>query len=1051
MTNISLLITALLIFASCQGKHEVIESSKEIKKNFAISERAQQVDQFIALIQLQEKPLLEFQAESGNFGEVNKIQKVKILREQNQFIKDLVNISPDIKVIYRYQMVLNAVAIVVPKQYETLISQMSGISYMEAEGYFEAVQTVQSELEPFEESGDDDTGTPSLATKNSTSFIGALKAQNQLGIDGTNIKVGIIDSGVDYLHKMLGGPGTEEAYKEMKLAEANAFFPNNKVVGGIDLVGEEYDASSPVFDKHIPKPDDNPMDEGGHGTHVAGSVAGIGDNVNTYNGVAPKADLYAIKVFGSGSVGNAVVIKALEYAADPNGDFNLQDKLDVVNMSLGSSYGGPHQLYRKAIRNLTNSGTVVVASAGNSGHTSYITGAPGSVDESISVAASIDDMDHNIKTLATAFETPTKPDFKTVSLEGAFSKKLKDLGKITGELVYAGLADTDFTQDQKDEINGRVALIQRGNVSFIEKATRAHDAGAIGVVIFNNRPGAPIVMGGDGSVDLPAVMIDQEAGEFLKKEMEAGVVTTTLSADDFIFNFDLVDTLTSFSSRGPRLTDALLKPEISAPGYNIISAALGTGDKGTRMSGTSMSGPHIAGVMALIKQKSTEIEAALQRPLTNEEFKALLMNSAKRINRDKTTEYPVAQQGAGRVQVYESLATSTIATPSSFSLGQHYLINSMVMNKLVKVINLDADKDKTYQLKFDGHPAFSLLNSHAMTVSPLSEGTLSFDLEINPDKLTEYHNELDGFIQVVEVDGTEETIIGQIPALMIATKVAGVDLAHHSVTTTDVNVSFSNFGSSKGKALVFNLLGKDEAVRDIPHFTFEENKDCDLKSVGYRIKTDDEGKRTLEFGYELYDSRNSFQPCELLVLIDTDKDDVVDFELIGAQASNMGLPGSDFQSMLFDAKEMRKERRRYEQSHFSDSPFKQRRPNFQVALKGLSTMEAYQNSSIAVTRFDLKDLEIDESVESLNVKILIDRTSARGLQRDDYLAHHQFAWESIKLKSEDVLLSDANDFDLDFADSKAGTFKFGNSSRGNMVVYMPQNAPGERSKVIKLR
>src|SRR5690606_4911955 len=139
-----------------------------------------------------------------------------------------------------------------------------------------------------------------------------------------------------------------------------------------------------------------PLDEGGHGSHVAGTIAGAGDGINSYDGVAPDASLYAIKVFGAeGSTGTSVVVAALEYAADPDADLDPSDRLDVVNLSLGSSFGSANNLYTEAMENLDRAGTVVVASAGNSGHMHYITGSPGTSDTVLSVAASIDNMEHN--------------------------------------------------------------------------------------------------------------------------------------------------------------------------------------------------------------------------------------------------------------------------------------------------------------------------------------------------------------------------------------------------------------------------------------------------------------------------------------------------------------------------------------------------------------------------------------------------------------------------------------------------------------------------------
>ena len=110
------------------------------------------------------------------------------------------------------------------------------------------------------------------------------------------------------------------------------------------------------------------------------------------------------------------------------------------------------------------------------------------------------------------------------------------------------------------------------------------------------------MMGGEGKVDFPAIMISQSQGDILKGEMEKGPVTLKFRSDKKIIKSELIDTLTNFSSRGPRSIDSLIKPEITAPGEAIVSAFVGKGDLGVAFSGTSMSGPHIAGVMALLKQ-----------------------------------------------------------------------------------------------------------------------------------------------------------------------------------------------------------------------------------------------------------------------------------------------------------------------------------------------------------------------------------------------------------------------------------------------------------------
>ena len=747
------------------------------------------------------------------------------------------------------------------------------------------------------------------------------------------------------------------------------------------------------------------------------------------------------------------MIKALEYAADPDGDFDLSDQLDVVNLSLGSSYGGSHLLYRKAIRNLALAGTVIVASAGNSGHTSYITGSPGSTEEAISVAASIDDMDHNIKKIATVFETTSDPQFKTFSEEGSISKRLSEVGDVTGLLVNAGIADVDFEQDLKDALKGNIAFISRGKVSFFEKLKRAYDAGAVGAVVYNDRPGAPIVMGGNGKVAIPAVMVDQKAGQFLLKEMELGDVSTTLSTKTFLLNLDLVDTLTGFSSRGPRIGDALLKPEISAPGFNIISAAAGAGDKATRMSGTSMSAPHMAGVMALLKQRAIDIEAKLGRTLSNQEMKALAMNQTRRISDEGRKEYPVAQQGAGRVQTYKSITTETIVTPASLSLGQHFLDTKMNLEKQISILNLNENEAREYQVRFSGSDAIQLVSGGTVSAGALNAVKLNLEFQVDPQKLKTYHNELDGFVQVY----LNEKVVAHIPILMIVTRIAGLEMTQTSSTQKEFQVSVSNFNEQDGKVLAFNYLGSDSRVVQNTTFSFGAELDCDLKSAGYRISeevvknADDsdgtvtEVKKIMEVAFELYDSRNSFQPCELLILIDSDADDVPDYELIGAMGRNMGLTNSSYTSMLFDAKKMRQARRAYEQSHIRNKKNKIPRPFYLSAIVDRKPMDVYMNSSIAVVRFDLGKIPMAADAKELNVKVLIDRNNARNSERDDYLGDHFFAWEGLKLDSSQLAIKKANDITIPYAGSETMSLERGSISGGEYLLYFPENAPGQRS------
>ncbi|MCS7062329.1 MAG: S8 family serine peptidase, partial [Anaerolineae bacterium] len=229
-------------------------------------------------------------------------------------------------------------------------------------------------------------------------YIGAGFVHNTLGITGTGVTVAVLDSGIDYTHANLGGPGTPAAYEAAwgtsisdtrnTTVTVSTGFPTAKVIGGYDFVGELW----PTFGARSEDP--NPIDAppapiaaGGHGTHVADIIAGR--NVSdTHRGVAPGAQLYAVKVCSSvsSSCNGIALLKGMDFALDPNGDDDLSDAADIINMSLGASYGQKEDDLSEAAANAVRAGVVVVASAGNSADRPYITGSPSSAPEVIAVA-----------------------------------------------------------------------------------------------------------------------------------------------------------------------------------------------------------------------------------------------------------------------------------------------------------------------------------------------------------------------------------------------------------------------------------------------------------------------------------------------------------------------------------------------------------------------------------------------------------------------------------------------------------------------------------------
>src|SRR5690349_20240479 len=236
-------------------------------------------------------------------------------------------------------------------------------------------------------------------------FIGAPTVWQNLGVHGEGVKIAIIDTGIDYTHANFGGPGTPAAYflaqaSETQPADPRWFGPNApRIKGGFDFVGDSYnpDSTAPTY-QPVPHPDPNPLDCEGHGSHVAGTAAGSGvtadgamysgpydaatlSNPATFvvgPGVAPKADLYAVRIFGCLGP-TELVLEGIDWAVD--------NDMDVINMSLGGVFGSKDDPTSAAATNAAKAGIIVVAAAGNDGPNPYIVSAPATGEGAIAVAA----------------------------------------------------------------------------------------------------------------------------------------------------------------------------------------------------------------------------------------------------------------------------------------------------------------------------------------------------------------------------------------------------------------------------------------------------------------------------------------------------------------------------------------------------------------------------------------------------------------------------------------------------------------------------------------
>lgn len=975
--KITFLTTALItsmIGCSQKNNDKEITSLGLINSNI-ISDRPQNIENVVALIKLDGKALFETLNSEAGVTEIAQEEKDRILKEQKEALEKIKSVSPQAKLLYSYRFVLNALAVVVPAKDYGKLSQVGGVSDTERETLFERPSFTKDNLDKAKFNLD----------YTSVDFIGASKVHQDLGIRGKGIKVGVIDTGIDFTHTAFGGSGDPEEFKNMDMTKPAASFPNSKVLGGVDFVGTKYSPGHVIPDNRIPRPDSNPMDEGGHGTHVAGTVAGIGDGVNTYDGVAPDADLYALKVFGaSGGTSDTVVIAALEFAADPNGDLNTEDKLDIVNLSLGGNFGKPYVHYTEAIKNLAKGGVLTVAAAGNSGFNPYIVGSPSTSDEALSVAASIDGMEHNWKFDTISFDTTTDTLLSKV-VEGSISRPVAQSSDVKGKLVFVGLADADLNDELKAKVNGNVALIDRGAVSFVDKLKRVKAAGAIGAIVANNNNDAPFGMGGNERVDLPAIMISLAMGNNIKEEMKKADVIADFGSEKKIEEPELIDTLTSFTSKGPRSLDSLLKPEIAAPGFKIISANMGTGVEGVPLNGTSMASPHMAGVMALLKEKFPT--------LTVLELKDLVMNNSKTIGNKKGLEYSVTEQGTGRVQTFKAATAQTLVRPAALSLGETSLVTKKTIAKTIKLRNL-SDETKTYtfsgtestRVKF-AFPADITLGPK-QSVDAVVYVTLTNDGERNAVKVFE------GRIFVKSNDEIE----ANIPVLAVVKILSKIESSKLNIYATDADdadgalgiVALRNSSVNAGDVLLFNYIGSDAKKTVNRRDAQVASRSCDLHALGYRLE-EKEGKNWIRFGFKLYNPVSRWQGCELNIQIDLNNDGIADQELGGLSTDNLqglgqAVPAGQY-SVLLDANKAREIRKNYEMLAAQTGKKPEQDISYLPAILDLRPMQAFDHSTVATMEADISLLATQPNSV---IRIKAATLGEGGVESDDYLGKDWF-------------------------------------------------------------
>ena len=441
-------------------------------------------------------------------------------------------------------------------------------------------------------------------------------------------------------------------------------FQVESIVKGISVSDLYYSAKIPFqFDYGDRDKDGMPGDKGSHGTHVASTAAGNTGVNEAAMGVAPQAQIINMNVFKStGGASYADILAALE-------DCILLG-VDVANLSLGSDCGyidyDSEDAFTKSLLDVFErtgeSGVSLAVAAGNAYNAAYgdafggkalasnpdygLVSEPSTYGESLSVAAVSNGMvkgpyvtvggkDLAYQDSATISEDENAKPFRSLSARGSIEYVV--VPNYGAEEDYAGL-----------DLTGKIALVQRGGGMYYEQKERnAANAGAIGMLVYNNVPGMLYMSITDWKI--PCAFISQAAGEYMKQQETKTL--SVASADALVESptYGMAD----FSSWGatPELT---LKPEITAPGAGIYAAVPGGYES---MDGTSMASPHAAGGMAIVQQalkaRDNSMTGAQRKHMTD----TLLMSTAHVIYDDNGVPYSPRKQGAGLMSINDAVNT----------------------------------------------------------------------------------------------------------------------------------------------------------------------------------------------------------------------------------------------------------------------------------------------------------------------------------------------------------------------------------------------------------
>ena len=659
------------------------------------------------IVSLKETSKQDFEILKTPQGKSKRYEETKNIRES--FKNKLDSLGLSYEIIFEYDFLFAGYALKTKSKNIKSIEKIEGVDSVEV-----SIEYAKPQYE--KKTGDLRDGSP-INSDNPFRSIDSnelikLTTEMQKKYNGQGMVVSVLDTGIDVNHPILRvsdvskGKFPDKASMEKRMKEA-----------GINYGSWRTDKVVYAHNYHSNGTDVLEAELNSHGMHVSGTSVGNPNKPENFvdpngfkkpeliTGTAPEAQLIFMNVFnGKGSTYTHAYAKAVEDS--------VKLGADSINLSLGAPNGTEYSVGRsmeRAIEFARNMGSIVAIAAGNDGHHGYsnykplannpdygTVGSPGLAKDALTVAAMYTTVDR----------------VNVVKVDGIDAIKVGDvtLGKgqtkdfLNGEdqkqydyvvVPNFGSTDEDYTNI---DVNGKIALIKRGAITFAQKIKRAADKGAVGVIIYNHETGGDVIFvmdyGNESSiVNIPAVFMGYNDGT---KLLDAHNKKVTFFRDKAVIPYAKGGKLTDFSSYGYS-TDGIFKPDITAPGGLIFSSI--NQDKYASMSGTSMATPHVAGAVPIIR-KALQERHNLSGVEEYDTIKAIMMSTADPIlDEGSTTNYvSPRKQGAGALNMLKAISSDLYVVKAD---GEPKASLNNIESKFsfdLKVVNL-GNQDR--QLKYN--------------------------------------------------------------------------------------------------------------------------------------------------------------------------------------------------------------------------------------------------------------------------------------------------------------------------------------------------------------